>query len=75
MQASADPARRQPSAFDDANTRTGLTCASTDMVGQGISIPRVADLEDLMVDMADASVTSEERAEYFHALWELSRPR
>ncbi|RQS98559.1 hypothetical protein [Burkholderia seminalis] len=75
MQASAAPARRQPSAFDDANKLTGLTCASTDMVGQGTSIPRVADLEDLMVDMANASVTSEERAEYFHALRELSRPR
>ncbi|MBJ9969230.1 hypothetical protein [Burkholderia seminalis] len=74
MQASPAP-RRQPLAFDDANTRTGLTWASTYMVGQGISIPRVTNLQDLMVDMADASVTSEERAEYFSAVRKLPLPR
>ncbi|WP_321784852.1 type II toxin-antitoxin system death-on-curing family toxin [Burkholderia pyrrocinia] len=58
--------------FNDANKRTGLTCALTYMERQGISIPRLADLEDLMVDVADGSVTSEELAEYFSGVWELS---
>nr|WP_309146468.1 hypothetical protein [Burkholderia pyrrocinia] len=57
------------------NKRTGLTCALTYMERQGISIPRLADLEDLMVDVADGSVTSEELAEYFSAVWELSLSR
>ncbi len=43
------------------------------MERQGISIPRLADLEDLMVDVADGGVTSEELAEYFSAVWEMSR--
>ncbi|MBR8182304.1 type II toxin-antitoxin system death-on-curing family toxin [Burkholderia ambifaria] len=59
--------------FNDANKRTGLTCALTYMERQGISIPRLADLEDLMVDVADGGVTSEELAEYFSAVWEMSR--
>nr|WP_260432385.1 type II toxin-antitoxin system death-on-curing family toxin [Burkholderia sp. Bp9140] len=61
--------------FNDANKRTGLTCALTYMEQQGIAIPRLADLEDLMVDVADGGVTSEELAEYFSAIWELSRSR
>ncbi|RXV73855.1 type II toxin-antitoxin system death-on-curing family toxin [Burkholderia stabilis] len=61
--------------FNDANKRTGLTCALTYMERQGISIPRLADLEDLMVDVADGSVTSEELADYFSAIWELSLSR
>lgn len=61
--------------FNDANKCTGLTCALTYMERQGISIPRLADLEDLMVDVADGSVTSEELAEYFSATWELSLSR
>ncbi|VBB10419.1 death-on-curing family protein [Burkholderia stabilis] len=61
--------------FNDANKRTGLTCALTYMERQGISISRLADLEDLMVDVADGSVTSEELAEYFSAIWELSLSR
>ncbi|WP_230684336.1 type II toxin-antitoxin system death-on-curing family toxin [Burkholderia cepacia] len=61
--------------FNDANKRTGLTCALTYMERQGISIHRLADLEDLMVDVADGSVTSEELAEYFSAIWELSLSR
>ncbi|WP_175920481.1 type II toxin-antitoxin system death-on-curing family toxin [Burkholderia pyrrocinia] len=61
--------------FNDANKRTGLTCALTYMERQGISIPRLADLEDLMVDVADGGVTSEELAEYFSAVWELSLSR
>ncbi|KVD50895.1 death-on-curing protein [Burkholderia sp. MSMB1072] len=61
--------------FNDANKRTGLTCALTYMERQGISIPRLADLEDLMVDVADGSVTNEELAEYFSAVWELSLSR
>ncbi|CAI8715960.1 MULTISPECIES: type II toxin-antitoxin system death-on-curing family toxin [Burkholderia] len=59
--------------FNDANKRTGLTCALTYMERQGISIPRLADLEDLMVDVADGGVTSEELAEYFSAVWEMSQ--
>ncbi|WP_260426620.1 type II toxin-antitoxin system death-on-curing family toxin [Burkholderia sp. Bp9142] len=61
--------------FNDANKRTGLTCALTYMEQQGIAIPRLADLEDLMVDVADGGVTSEDLAEYFSAVWELSRSR
>ncbi len=61
--------------FNDANKRTGLTRALTYMERQGISIPRLADLEDLMVEVADGSVTSEELAEYFSAFWELSLSR
>lgn len=45
------------------------------MERQGISIPRLADLEDLMVDVADGSVTSEELADYFSAIRELSLSR
>ncbi|MET1475119.1 MULTISPECIES: type II toxin-antitoxin system death-on-curing family toxin [Burkholderia] len=61
--------------FNDANKRTDLTCALTYMERQGITIPRRADLEDLMVDVADGTVTSEELAEYFSAVRELSQRR
>jgi death-on-curing protein len=39
---------------------------------QGIVIPRLATLEDLMVDVADGKVSAEELAEYFSAVWESS---
>lgn len=59
--------------FNDANKRTGLTCALTYMERQGVTIRRLADLEDIMVDVADGRVTSEELAEYFSAVWEMSQ--
>ncbi|AJX15979.1 type II toxin-antitoxin system death-on-curing family toxin [Burkholderia ubonensis] len=59
--------------FNDANKRTGLTCALTYLEQQGITIPRLADLEEIMVEVADGQVTSEELAEYLSAVWELSQ--
>ncbi|TAL96326.1 MAG: type II toxin-antitoxin system death-on-curing family toxin [Paraburkholderia sp.] len=61
--------------FNDANKRTGLTCALTYLEEQGVFIPRLAALEDLMVDVADGKVNTEELAEYFSAIWELSKPQ
>nr|WP_232463194.1 type II toxin-antitoxin system death-on-curing family toxin [Burkholderia ubonensis] len=59
--------------FNDASKRTGLTCALTYLERQGITIPRLADLEEIMVEVADGQVTSEELAEYLSAVWELSQ--
>ncbi|MDY7787470.1 type II toxin-antitoxin system death-on-curing family toxin [Burkholderia ubonensis] len=59
--------------FNDANKRTGLTCALTYLEQQGITIPRLADLEEIMVEVVDGQVTSEELAEYLSAVWELSQ--
>ncbi|KVN79224.1 type II toxin-antitoxin system death-on-curing family toxin [Burkholderia ubonensis] len=59
--------------FNDANKRTGLTCALTYLEQLGITIPRLADLEEIMVEVADGQVTSEELAEYLSAVWELSQ--
>lgn len=60
--------------FNDANKRTGLTCAPTYLEEQGITIPRLAALEEIMVDVANGDVTAEEFAEYLSAAWELTRP-
>ena len=61
--------------FNDANKRTGLTCALTYLEKQDVRISRQPELEDLMVDVASGIVTAEELAEYFSAVWELSGAR
>lgn len=42
--------------FNDANKRTGLTCALTYLDQQGLSIPAFAGLEEIMVDVAQGHI-------------------
>lgn len=55
--------------FNDGNKRTGLTCALTYLLEQGIFIPEAPQFEDIMVDVADGKIDHEELASVFSALW------
>jgi death-on-curing protein len=49
--------------FNDANKRTALVTALTYLSLQGIDIPRSDKLEDVMVDIAEGSLSQEDLAE------------
>lgn len=55
--------------FNDANKRTGLSCALTYLKRQDILIPKIQALEDVMVDVADGTVEHEALASYLSTLW------
>jgi death-on-curing protein len=56
--------------FNDANKRTGLTCALTYMERQGIFIAKHAQLEEIMVDVAEGKITQDDLADVFSSLWD-----
>lgn len=59
--------------FNDGNKRTGLTCALAYLKQEGITIPRTADLEDVVVRIAKHEVDHETFAGYLSALWQMQQ--
>ncbi|GAA5786606.1 type II toxin-antitoxin system death-on-curing family toxin [Chitiniphilus shinanonensis] len=57
--------------FNDANKRTALVTALTYLDLQGISIPRCDLLEDIMVDVAEGSLTQMELASLLYAMYDV----
>jgi death on curing protein len=55
--------------FNDANKRTALTCALTYLYRQGIQIPRVAELEEVVVLLAAGEITGAAFADFLSAVW------
>lgn len=55
--------------FNDANKRTALTCALTYLYGEGIDIPDVPELEEIMVMLASGDIYGEEFADFLSAVW------
>jgi death on curing protein len=55
--------------FNDANKRTGLTCALTYLAREGFVIPQASDLEEAVVRIARGVVDHETFAAYLSALW------
>lgn len=55
--------------FNDANKRTALTCALTYLYRQGIYIPRVDALEDVVVLLASGEISGGEFADFLNAVW------
>lgn len=60
--------------FNDGNKRTGLACALTYLEMEGIAIGELADLEEVMVDVANGTVDQGEFAEYLGTVWLASQP-
>jgi death-on-curing protein len=56
--------------FNDANKRTALTCALTYLYQEGIIIPEVPELEEVMVRLASGDVSGDEFADFLNAIWE-----
>lgn len=54
--------------FNDANKRTALVSALTYLETEGFSLRRSPQLEDVMVDVAQGSVTEQELAEMLYSL-------
>lgn len=55
--------------FNDANKRTALTCALVYLYRQGIQIPRVAALEDVVVMLAAGEISGTAFADFLNAVW------
>ena len=55
--------------FNDANKRTGLTCALTYLDQQGVSLPKTPALEQVMVEVAEGRIDQEQLADYLSSLW------
>jgi death-on-curing protein len=55
--------------FNDANKRTALTCALTYLYRQGIQIPRVAELEEVVVLLAAGEISGAAFADFLSAVW------
>lgn len=53
--------------FNDANKRTGLTCALTYLDQQGIAIKEQPVLEDVMVEIAEGNISMEDFASILDA--------
>lgn len=60
--------------FNDANKRTGLTCALAYLEREGFAIPRTPELETVVVDVARGEIEHEVFASYLSALWEQTQP-
>lgn len=60
--------------FNDANKRTGLTCALAYLEREGFAIPRTPELETVVVDVAKGEIEHEVFASYLSALWEQTQP-
>lgn len=56
--------------FNDGNKRTALTCALTYLYKQGITVPHIDELEDVMVDLAAGKITGEMFADFLNAVWQ-----
>lgn len=56
--------------FNDANKRTGLACALTYLVEQGVLIPKTQELEEVMVEVADGVRDQLWLADYLSSLWQ-----
>lgn len=56
--------------FNDGNKRTALTCALTYLYRQGIQVPRIDALEDIMVGIASGEITGEMFADFLNAVWQ-----
>ncbi|KLU22224.1 death-on-curing protein [Caballeronia mineralivorans PML1(12)] len=55
--------------FNDANKRTGLTCALTYLERENITIPRTPELEDAVVDVAKGAIDHETFASFLYGIW------
>lgn len=55
--------------FNDANKRTGLTCALTYLEQQGVIIQTRPELEEIMVEVADGRIDQEVLAEVLSSIW------
>ncbi|WP_050978257.1 type II toxin-antitoxin system death-on-curing family toxin [Bordetella petrii] len=51
--------------FNDANKRTALTY----LYGQGIEVPRLPELEEVMVHLAAGNLSGEDVADFLCAVW------
>jgi death-on-curing protein len=60
--------------FNDANKRTGLTCALAYLEREGFLIPRTPELEAVVIDVAKGAVEHEVFASYLSSLWEQAQP-
>lgn len=59
--------------FNDANKRTGLTCALAYLEREGFEIPRTPDLEEAVVGVARGAIEHEAFAAYLSTIWEQSQ--
>lgn len=57
--------------FNDANKRTALTCALTYLYRQGIEIPRIAELEEIVVMLAANQISGADFADFLNTVWAL----
>ena len=57
--------------FNDANKRTGLACALVYLEEQGVMLPKTAELEQVMVDVANGELEQEWLADYLSTLWQM----
>jgi len=55
--------------FNDANKRTGLTCALAYLDREGFEIPRAPELEDAVVEVAKGAVEHEAFASYLYTIY------
>jgi death-on-curing protein len=60
--------------FNDANKRTGLTCALAYLQREGFSIPRTPDLEEAVVGVAKGEIDHDLFSRYLSALWLAENP-
>lgn len=57
--------------FNDANKRTGLACALVYLEEQGVMLPKTAELEQVMVDVAKGDLEQTWLADYLSTLWQM----
>ncbi len=55
--------------FNDANKRTALTCALTYLYRQGIAIPRIPELEEVVVMLAAGEISGTAFADFLDSVW------
>jgi len=56
--------------INDANKRTALTCALSFLYSEGIDIPDIPELEEVMVMLASVDISGEEFANFLNAVWQ-----
>lgn len=55
--------------FNDGNKRTALVCALTYLLDQGIFIPTVPEMDEVMVMLADGDIEGWVFGSFLHAVW------
>ncbi|WP_420227483.1 type II toxin-antitoxin system death-on-curing family toxin [Pigmentiphaga litoralis] len=62
--------------FNDGNKRTALTCALTYLEEEGIEIPEVDVIDEVMVMLADGDLSATEFSNFLFSVWRAhNRPR